>query len=253
MSDIIDLIGRLTTGPERRIGFAQSQEQSTGQLPIIIAIADVTASGKNSIPADGVASVVPTLSSLKKHSDTKVDLPWGIWDSKNTDKVITKICEDNANKPDFIAFSADILSLELMRQTDIAKILRIPLSISTDSLLDMSNVPIDAITVCIEDNTKVSSETIGRLGTIRSIIDKPLLLELPSDIPITLLSLIKDLGVEGLVVDTSDNDFTSITKIRDLINSIPKKEKRSEKKGPNAAIGGALSYSVTADEQDESD
>ena len=92
MSDIIDLIAKLAAGPERRIGFAQSQEQSNRQLPIIIAIADVGTSKEDLSEADGVARIVPTLGTLKKHLDGNLGLPWGVWDIKNTDRIINKIC-----------------------------------------------------------------------------------------------------------------------------------------------------------------
>ena len=38
MSKLVDLIDRIAAGPERRMGFGQSQEQSDRQLPILIAI-----------------------------------------------------------------------------------------------------------------------------------------------------------------------------------------------------------------------
>ena len=251
MSDILDLITRIADGPERRIGFGQPQESSSRQLPILIAIAGVEKSQPALSHSDAVASIVPNLTALKKQLGNKHDLPWGIWDGSNIDKLISKICETDSRKPDFIAFSAEILSLELIQEPDIAKILRIPLSISTDSLFSMSSIPVDAVTVCVDDTAKLSLEMIGRIATIRSIFDKPLLLELCGEVSVHLLTIIKDLGIEGVAIDATNDNSTSISTIKELLTSIPKKDPRSDKRRPNAAIAGALSYSVTADENEE--
>ena len=167
------------------------------------------------------------------------------------EKIIGKVCESKGKKPDFVAFSAEIQSLEIMQDPDITKILRIPLSISTDSLVGMSSIPVDAVTVQLEQGQGISLETVGRLGTIRSIIDKPLLLELSEPTSAPLLALIKDLGIEGLAIHTSADNPTSVSGIREMLDSIPKKDKRSEKNRPRASIGNAFSFSVSADEHEE--
>jgi hypothetical protein len=251
MSEIMDLIERIASGPERRIGFGQSQEQPDRQLPILIAITHSDTSSSDLSQADGVASIVPTLTALKKQLASTKNLPWGIWGSSNIDKIISRVCETKDMKPDFIVLSADVSSLEIMQEPNIAKILRIPLSITTDALFGMASIPVDAVTVCLDNTTSVSLETIGRIGTIRSVIDKPLLLELQGAISPPLLTFIKDLGIEGLAVDTSSGNSESVSTIKELLNSIPKKDKRAEKQRPSAVIGGALSYSVTADENEE--
>ena len=138
-----------------------------------------------------------------------------------------------------------------MQDPDITKILRIPLSSSTDSLVGMSSIPVDAVTVQLEQGQGISLETVGRLGTIRSIIDKPLLLELSEPTSAPLLALIKDLGIEGLAIHTSADNPTSVSGIREMLDSIPKKDKRSEKNRPRASIGSAFSFSVSADEHEE--
>ena len=61
----------------------------------------------------------------------------------------------------------------------------------------------------------------------------------------------QDLGIEGVAIDVTTDNSTPIPTIKELLTSIPKKDLRPEKKRPSAAIGGALSYSVTADENEE--
>ena len=251
MSKLVDLIDKIAAGPERRMGFGQSQEQSDRQLPILIAITNGDTPSKSLLESDVIASIIPNLTALKKQLSGKRNLPWGIWASDDMEKIIGKVCESKGKKPDFIAFSAEIQSLEIMQDPDITKILRIPLSISPDSLVGMSSIPIDAVTVQLEQGQGVSLETVGRLGTIRSIIDKPLLLELSEPTSAPLLALIKDLGIEGLAIHTSADNPTSVSGIREMLDSIPKKDKRSEKNRPRASIGSAFSFSVSADEHEE--
>jgi hypothetical protein len=98
MSKIIDLIEKLAAGPERRIGFGQSNEQSDRQLPILIAITNGDAPSPSLSESDAIASTIPNLTALKKELSSKRTLPWGIWASDNIDKIIAKVCESKDKK-----------------------------------------------------------------------------------------------------------------------------------------------------------
>jgi hypothetical protein len=232
MSKLIDILKRVSQPPPQPIGFKAANSETRLKIQLIanvpgISIADI------SEKTTGADALLLTLSDteMKKSKKTTVDIKglWGAWLPASSKDGIDRLSELGS---DFVVFSATT-SILTTQSDKTGKIIQIEPSINDLLLRSINELPIDGVLLSgiSKDGNAFTWQNLMSVHRFTSLLNKPLLIEVPASITDKELQVIWEAGVEGIIV-TIDNDKFEATlqNLRQTIDSLtfPAKKKREK-------------------------
>ncbi|MSQ41112.1 MAG: hypothetical protein EXR55_05560 [Dehalococcoidia bacterium] len=236
MSKLIDKIEQAQQAAPRRLGFGPSTEQRHPPLPLLIGISG---------PAQGVPS-----SEMEKHLDAivfqvnrpkgalgkKADPgrgPWGVWLDDPTAEAVRSLKEQGG---DFVIFSPEGAPLQLLQEDDLAKILLVPLDWDQRMAPALHQLPVDGIAIALERDAPLTVQQLLAVSGLRRLAGKPLLLSLPHKPSQEELQVLRDSGVDCIMVDAASLGLQGVEEIRRRINALPRRQYRPEGRRLSALV-----------------
>ena len=258
MSKLIDLLDRISRGSPAALGFtAPIKRESIPQMALLAKANSTKASILTKLKdANLDAFVLAGMHQSDKGSERALKyLKGSTWGATvaNLDR------EASANyKPlgsDFLVFDIEGTRVDGIEEGDMGRVLRIPPNLDEAMLRGLEDLPVDAILLeRPEAGTPLALTHMLAIGNVRAATSRYLLLEWDTDLTARELEHLRDLGVDGIVLDTEQSSIEMFTRIRQGINALPKRKLKGDQRTATLPRIAGLSHSfVHHEEQDDED
>jgi hypothetical protein len=257
MSVLLDRLDRISRGTPTAMGFgAVSRPDKVPSMAMIGLISDrgkpaEQASTLAKIGVDGVlvegVEKKTALASLSKALDK---VPWGLR--------LTGIDEEAAGRYreqgcDFLAFGAEGSTLSALEDEDAGYLLCIQSDWDERRLRAIEHLPVDGVVLALQSaDPPLTIEHLIAIGSVRGEFSKYLLLEVPGLPTSGELEGLREIGVDGLVVDAALHSAEDLQGLRDRLMALPKRQ-RGTKKASAVLPSGAYGAQGTAPDDDDED
>jgi hypothetical protein len=230
MSKFLDRLDKLSRGPTTALGFGAGGR--TEKLPGMALIGDLS-SGKrpaqsaatlSKIGADGALVQGDDPEGIPKNvAEALKDIPWGVRASALTADGVTGFMEKGC---DFLAFAPDGAQVGALNDEDAGYVLCVPPDMDEQSLRAIEDLPVDAVLLALDSvDPPLTVQHLLAIGAVRGSFSKYFLLEVPVGLTSGELEGLKEMGVDGLVVDATAASAKEMTGLKDRLMSLPRRQR----------------------------
>ena len=255
MSKLLDRLDRITRGAFRAMGFAASANQE--QIPTLGLLIWAGEPGKNDVAplteagvdafilACGVLGVEELEGQLKSLGGAT----WGVaMEQPERDRVQSyrdKGC-------DFVVFGIEETRVDALEEGECARILRIPPDLEDSLLRCLEDLPVDVIMLRRPaPEGPLNLAHLLAISNVRSATGRYLLLEWNSGLTSRELEHLRDIGVDGLVVNVEEVQASVVTTLRDRINALPRRKAKGDQRPVAVLPRPRLTGTVRPQRQEE--
>ena len=234
MSKLLDRLDRLARGAPRAIGFsAKTTQESVPTLALLAWLGDNSKPSVAEAASDKVDAFIVSEGALQgwksgKQSKIKEGSILGVAvDRPDRERVDAS----KGNGSDFIVFGIEGTPVELLEEGDMAHVLRISSDLEESQIRGLEDLPVDAILLqkpSLEGPLSLSH--LLAISNIRSAVSRYLLLEWSEALTSRELEHLRDLGVDGLVVDMEQAEVQVIATLRERIDQLPPRKPKGEQR-----------------------
>ena len=230
MSKLLDRLERVNRGPVASLGFgAAARVNKTRPMALIGTLSDPGkavegASGLAKIDADGALIDGLDLQKNQKQLAQALDtVPWGVRVPGLDSEQVSQYKEQGC---DFMAFPAEKALLEALGEADTAYILSIQPDIDEKLLRAIETLPVDAVLLPFKSaDSPLTLQHLLTISSVRRAFSKYLLLELPGAPTSKEMEALRDVGVNGLVVDTTVVSAEKLAGLHEELLALPRRKR----------------------------
>jgi hypothetical protein len=214
------------------MGFTATQttKDTTPQMLLLAYVETVTQKKINELSKAKLDAFI--LRSSKKdlapsvnHLKTKV---WGVAISEPTSQQL-ETCKVNGS--DFIIYGIDNTPADLIEEEEIARVLCVSQFLEETTIRALEDLPFDIVLLQGPESSRPLMLTdLVNISSIRNSVSRYLLIEWTGDLTIRELNHLRDIGVDGIVLDSSSVNTETFKAVRKKINSMPKKKPRGDQR-----------------------
>ncbi|MCZ6614902.1 MAG: hypothetical protein O6920_03835 [Chloroflexi bacterium] len=253
MSKLLDRLDHITRGAPNALGFTAAASRET--IPQMALLARVTTPRQSDISALADAKVDAFILSDegKSPKQTVKPLKDRIWGAM-VDRLGREQMEAyKAAESDFMVFGIDGTLADTLEEGEAARILRIPPNLEEPILRGLEDLPIDIVLLQRPGVSEPLTLThLLAISNVRTAMSRYLLLEWDGELTARDLEHLRDIGVDGIVLDTTEVGADTFKSVRQRIDAMPKRKPRGEPK-PAAVLPrfGGLPVTDHHHEEDE--
>ena len=136
------------------------------------------------------------------------------------------------NEYDFYVVQLDTIAIRSMNDDNLAYVLNIPLDTEDRMLRTIETLPVDAVFVSLGiEDTSMTLSHLSSIGSIRTMVDKYLMVRVPVTISSKEVECLRDIGVDVLVLDVGGSSIKTLDNFKEILCNIPRQRKsRKDKK-----------------------
>ena len=240
MSRLVDRLERIGRGPVTSMGFgAASRTEKIPSMALVGTLSDPgrAAQGASTLArmgADGALIEGMHLEDITQElSDALGEVPWGIRVQDLKDDLASQFREKGC---DFLAFGPDAALVEALGDEDTAYLLCIQPDMEERFLRAVEDLPVDVVLLDMKSVERpLTLQHLITVSSVRSAFSKYLLLEVPGVLTTGELEGLRDVGVDGLVVDATALSAEELQELKDRLLAVPKRQ-RSRSGRPSALL-----------------
>ena len=186
------------------------------------------------IGADGAIIEGMDIEAVVKELASKLnDVPWGIKVGELTAEQATQYRDKEC---DFLAFGPGGTQLSALEDGDTAYVLCIEPDMDERYLRAIEDLPVDAVLLPLKSaELPLTVEHLMTIGSVRSAFSKYLLLELSGAPTAAELEALRDIGVDGLVVDATSLTRKELAALKERLMALSRRQRTKSKK-PNVTL-----------------
>ena len=258
MSKLLDRLDRISKGTANQMGFgAAVRAEKTPPMVLVGRIgkakATATASALSEAGFDGaVLDGIPADDS-GKITDSLKDVPWGL---KLEEVTTEQVAASREKGCDFLAFSSDKAFLEALSDNDKVddeegRILCISADMDERVLQVIDDLPVGAVLLSLDSvKPPLTMDHLLTIGSVRGCFNKYLLVELSGDLSSAELEGLRDIGVDGIVVDASSMSKTALKQCKERLQGLSRRQRKPQgRAGALLPMGG--SHAEDHDDNDD--
>jgi len=226
MSRFIEKLNQITGVAQRPMGFKTIHTED--EKPRIQLIASISESDNENLSeivkgADAVLLRITKIRSgvaaLKNLCQALPDVPCGAW-IKSIDGEDIK--ELSAAGADFVVSHAENSSLAILSDESIGKIMEIESSLSDGMLRAVNELSIDAVLMSggRQEKQSLACHHVVVFQNFADILNKPLLVMVPSNVTAGELQTLWDTGVSGVVIEPGNEPNNGLAALREAIEKV---------------------------------
>lgn len=234
MSKLLDRLDSIARGTPRAIGFAvKTSGEPVPQLALLAWLTDPSKVDAAPLAKAGVDAYILLESAMGKDGsaqrpDALADLPYGVMvDGSDLKKV------DGYRKQgtDFLVFDIADTPIDLLEEGDCARVLRVPADLDEAQLRGLEDLPVDLVLVRKPPPEGPLTLThMLAISGVRAATSRYLLLEWSADLTSRELVLLRDAGVDGVVVNVTEAEPTVVPDLREKITVLPQRKPRGDQR-----------------------
>lgn len=230
LTDKLQELGKQAPGP---LGFGRPR--AAKRAPAILVVGETGRDGLEGRLAKateaGIDAVVVHLSDQPQLEDSAIELLkdhlWGAGVTSATDQQLTALAEAGC---DFLLIESRSGPAVVFREDDMSRGFPIHIGISEEDARPLEDLPIDFYVLDSEPAWwPLTVEHLIHLQATVSMVSKNILLKVGSCPSATDLPLIRDLPVDGLLVNLDTASTELLGQIRTAVEALPPRKPRSEK------------------------
>ncbi len=178
-------------------------------------------------------------------------VPWGIRMQGLEAKHATTCKEKGC---DFLAFEPDKAALTALEDEDTGYVLCIEPDMDEKFLRAIEDLPIDVVLLSAKAmEPPLTVQDLITISSVRGAFSKYLLLDVPGDLSTGELEGLRNIGVDGLVVNASSLSAKALEELRDRLLALPKKARNRSTKPDAVLPRGAYGFQSASPAEEEED
>jgi hypothetical protein len=209
----------------------------TEKLPAMVLIGDLS-SGKRAVQAAATLSKIGADAALvpgegpegtpKNVAEALKDVPWGVRASALTGDSVTGLRDRGC---DFLAFAPEGAQVGALSDEDAGYILCVSQDMDEQALRAIEDLPVDAVLLALDSvEPPLTIRHLLAIGAVRGSFSKHFLLEAPAELTSDELEGLKEMGVDGLVVDATTASAKEMRGLKDRLMSLSRRQRNRGKK-----------------------
>jgi len=227
MSKFIDKLSLVSEGRLKPMGFRMAAQgaPSKSRMLLVASVAevDIDRLADDVGGADAGLLEIPKSSSgvktLKKVCQAVSDIPWGGWLKEIGGKEIGQMAEVGG---DFVVFPAASASLPILEEKKLGKVLEVEPGLDAGLLKAIDDLPVDAVLIAGEGGKRfLTWHYLMLFRRYASLLTKPLLVSVPSEVAASELQALWEAGVGGVVAEVGIEAGGRLAELRQMIDKLP--------------------------------
>ncbi|MBI4338275.1 MAG: hypothetical protein HY683_10660 [Chloroflexi bacterium] len=235
MSKLLEQIERAGKAPPAPLGFGASQRQQ--KVPALVVVAACEKPTDAVVAAEAGANAVLFLPGKKgtvalpaEAGDKLGTTPWGVVKSDLTSQEAEQLQSQGC---DFIVVDADASLAALHdRERGPGRVLRIAADLDEKLTRTLEDLPIDAVLVETPHQPPWTLHHLMLLSAIRLLVGKPFLLGVSGTPSPWEVECLRDIGVDGLVLNADTAKREGLLELRKAVNGLPQRKPRGDRPSP---------------------
>ena len=252
MSKLIQRIERLGKDTPAPLGFGAATRRKVAPTMVLLAsTADPSAAAKlEGASLDGVLYVSSSTNGtdLAKASEGLKDVPWGAQVDNPTADQVKQLVDAGC---DFITVTGMSASLEAMHYEDLGKFLVVKSDLKEEQSHSLEVLPVDAVVYADAISSPIDLDGLLKLAAFRGEVGCALLLPVSGTLTVWELECLREIGVEGVIVDLATTDVEALKTLAQAILDLPRRRSRSELSSPSLPRVSARAQAVEEDDDDD--
>ena len=257
MSKLLDRLDRISRGTVNQIGFGvATRVEKTPPMVLVGKIgkakAASTAAALSDVGFDGAVLDGIGIDDAGKLADSLKDVPWGL----KLDEVTPELVAGSREKGcDFLAFHPDKAFLEALSddgkdEEEEGRILCIRADMDERALQVIEDLPVGAVLLSLDSvKPPLTLDHLLTIGVVRGAFSKYLLVELSGDLSSAEFEGLRDIGVDGIVVDASAMSKTALKKCQERLQGLSRRQRKSQGRAEALLpMGGHVAEDIDYDE-----
>ena len=257
MSRFLDRLDRINRGAPTTLGFGAARAEKVPSMALLGMLSDPARAAQGAsvlaeIGADGALIEGMGIDDINKKLAKKLDkVPWGIKVSELKGDQVTSY---RGKGCDFLAFSPEGASLGALEDEDTAYLLCIQLDMEERLLRAIEDLPVDAVLLPMTSVVPpLTLQHMMSVSSVRSSFSKYLLLEMPGLPTSEELGGLREIGVDGLVVDATSVSASELKGLKERLLTLPKRQRFKSVKADAILPSSVYSFPSTPSREDEED
>ncbi len=253
MSKLIDRLEKVGTVAPAPMGFAASRAAERAPAMLMLALSSAKDAAKAKYADACVISAArATKAQLKAAQKAAGERPWGLWPGSAASVSLDSLKE---NGGDFVVFSDLDVSVELLADEEVGRLIVVPIEFPEELGHSLEDFPVDAVVIAgLEDASPLSVKALMRVRAVRDLVPRPLLLMRARPLSRGELSVLQEVGLQGLVLDASRVSADEAARMAEDIGGLPPRRPRREHAGallPRVSSGSTAQHQPDEDDEEE--
>ena len=252
MSKFVDRLHNFSRSPVSPIGFHAAGSKSKSLPMLLVAglsgvdTTEVAKVAKSNVDAGLILNQSFKLGNLKQTIKAMGDIPLGVFISGMTEKKVTKLIDSGC---DFVVFDTKTSPVAL-QEGKIGKFLLIEPSLDQGLVSAINTLDIDGVFINKGEEPFITVEHLLVCHRFSRLLDKPLVITLPSLITNVELSNLQKASIAGVVVPPAQ-PVEALARLRRAIDNLPEEPKRRRGKANVVLPHYAVSTTIEEEEEEE--
>ena len=252
MSKLIQRIERLGKDTPAPLGFGAATRRKPNPTMVLLAsTSNLKAINKlEGVSMDGLLFSMESSTGveLAKAASTLKDVPWGYQVENPTADQIKGLVEAGC---DFITVTGLDAPLEALRNDDIGKFLVVSSELKEEQAHSLEVLPVDAVIYADSISSPLNLETLLKLAAVRGEIGSAFLLPVKGRLSAWELECLREIGIEGVIVDLESTDTNELKNLNQSILDLPRRRPRNDFSSPSLPRVSAHDQVIDDDDDDD--
>ena len=252
MSKLIQRIERLGKDTPAPLGFGAAKRRKPAPSMVLLASASNLNATKilEGVAVDAVLFSMEnsTGPAMAKASSHLKDIPWGFQVNNPTADQVKELVAAGC---DFITLNGMTAPLEALHNDELGKFLVVPPNLKEEHAHSLEVLPVDAVIYADAVSSPLNLEVLLQLAAARGEIGSAFLLRIEGDLSAWELECLRDIGIEGVVVNLDTSDAARLKILGQAISDLPRRKPRNEFSSPS--LPRVSAHDQVIDDDDEED
>lgn len=256
MSKFIDRLHEISQGTPVRLGFGATRRQRTPGMALIAQVSQDHAKGVSVVatlsPDAALISGIDGAQSVKEQSASLSGIPWG---ARVTSLSESEALAHHENGSDLLAFGLSNTSAVAVSSDEVARILCIDTGVDVDEedLRTLGALPVDALLLNLTDHSGPwMLQDLARVGAVSRRVSKFILLEITEAPSAKELESLRDIGVNGLLLDVARVSADELAALKSALLDMPRPHANRRERSV-ALLPGSVFASPSQERHEEPD
>lgn len=254
MSKLIQRIERLGKDTPAPLGFGAATRRKAAPSMVLLASASNLKSVKalEGVFLDGLLFSIEDNSGSAMANATSIlkDVPWGVQVENPTADQVKDLEEAGC---DFITISGMAAPLEVLHNDELGKFLVVPPDLKEEHAHSLEVLPVDAVIYADTVSSPLTLDGLLNLAAARGEIGRAFLLPVIGVLSSWELECLRDIGVEGVVVDLDTSDAAGLKTLGQAILDLPRRKTRNDFSSPSIPRVSAHDQVIEDDDEGDDD
>ncbi len=249
MSELLDLLQRISEGSPAPLGFGAARASNLPGLALVGLAASGDQAALDAAAQGSLDAVLTTeAAGIKSLADSAGATPWGLSAAQMSAEDAKAGADAGA---DLLAFGLESPAATVVGDYELARMLAIPPDLGDRQFRAVASLPVDGFTL---DMTSVSGpwtlQEVVAVGGVTRRTDKYVLVQVSAVPAMEDLTALRDMGASGIIVDLAGKTAEDLAALKSALLEMPRQRRRRDRRR-SVAAGAVFSLSSAPAQEDD--